>query len=696
MADIYEFSKSNMPQSIESETPFLEKNYSYINDLNSGVYSSSLSLVTIDMSSIYNSQSLFSPEDAYIVIPVTMVSAYTSNNSSGTLVAPSASQSPWAVHSLKSFHHLIHSAELVCDSKTLHQNQSYLGNYINFKLLSGMSQSDLKNLGPTLGMGDTLDNFESMKWNAQSTVSSSTNVAYPGTDKTSFTLNSSLAAGLSNNTPLPMFSTSQSSNLVFITSQTGATNSNVTVTLTAANAAIVVGQTVTGQGIPPLTTVSAITTTTLTLSQAATSTVAATLLSFYTSGTSIQSISGIGNNGDMATQGAEFNGTYNQGLFSRIKKYADVSNSSGINTQSFFGPSASTGSACSTLLTETQVQNEFRAYSKILNTNYMVTYDSAIIRLKDLFPACDSIGLIKKWNATIRLYVNTGSVASIIQNGGYVITSGSTNNFSNVCPLIQSSLLSTPSTACGIVSSLCIGKTLSTSLFGGVNLANSGASHPISNVRLYYPMIKLKPTLLLPYLNANRAKKVVYTDVLYSSINNITSGSTTSTIVQAGVCNLKGLLILPFISSSVYNSVATSITGTTTLAQWQSPTDSCPNSNGPLSLTNIQVTVAGVNILATPLTSTYDNFLQQVSIYDKVAGTDLGISSGLISQTHWENAYRVYFVNLERCADSDNLNPRNIQVTFTNSTNTTLDIMFFTEYYKSCTIDCEQGSVQMD
>ena len=65
-----------------------------------------------------------------------------------------------------------------------------------------------------------------------------------------------------------------------VTSSTAATHSSTSVTLSAPNSAIAVGQTVSGSGIPPGTTVTAINYPTVTLSAAATSTLGATSLSF--------------------------------------------------------------------------------------------------------------------------------------------------------------------------------------------------------------------------------------------------------------------------------------------------------------------------------------------------------------------------------------------------------------------------------
>ena len=57
-----------------------------------------------------------------------------------------------------------------------------------------------------------------------------------------------------------------------------------------------------------------------------------------------------------------------------------------------------------------------------------------------------------------------------------------------------------------------------------------------------------------------------------------------------------------------------------------------------------------------------------------------GVSTGLISQGYWENN-KWYFVNLERGNIPDQLQSRNINVSFTkNSNNVAIDLLIFTFY----------------
>ena len=93
----------NISQSENEYSPFQDKQFGtqYINDLNSGVYANvNQSLVTIDVSQLYNSQKFTDLSDMFILVPVVMTFALSTSANNGTLVAPTAGTS--ALLSLKS------------------------------------------------------------------------------------------------------------------------------------------------------------------------------------------------------------------------------------------------------------------------------------------------------------------------------------------------------------------------------------------------------------------------------------------------------------------------------------------------------------------------------------------------------------------------------------------------------------------
>jgi len=99
----------------------------------------------------------------------------------------------------------------------------------------------------------------------------------------------------------------------------------------------------------------------------------------------------------------------------------------------------------------------------------------------------------------------------------------------------------------------------------------------------------------------------------------------------------------------------------------------------PLSLTYLQVSIGGQNILNSTLNMTYENFLKQVNLAEQLTSSDFGASTGLISQGYWESS-KWYFVNVERGNIADQLQPRNINVIFNNNRNVPIDVIIFTFY----------------
>jgi hypothetical protein len=693
-----------MPQGVDTETPFTSKQWNYINDINGGVYqnSSGLSLVQFDLSSIYNSTQLIDPSSMFMAIPITYVSAY----SSGSLVAPTAGS--YASTALKSgYFQLLHGCDLQVNGKTLEQFIPNLNSYVSFKMMSQMSQDDLKTMGPSLGMGELIDNWESMIFNG-SAISRATGT-FPSAVATQGNGN-----GLTNNLPYPISNVQYSVVCSTIVTAGAATLAQTIV----ANTAIKAGMLVQGNGISPNTFVANISGTTLTLTGTTANT---TTNGITTTGTvSNQYLTFLtptgADQGDQAISGVQWSGAYNNGLFSRIKRITDVSVATPVaGSSNLYG--GSSGSQINCISNSTKLANEFKPYYTILNTNYMVWYDVAIIRMQDVLDSMRAMPMMKKWDGVFRAYLNVGQVVSNISDSGAfsnsittpcLVSSGSGNTFTNTCPLIHTAIVNTPRTATSIASGLFIGTPTDTAINASgltINLKNAGASHFLTSCRMYYTQIQLKPEKLDYYISNNRSKKICWTSILNNNFNNIGAGNTFSTLVQSGVSNPRGVLILPFLSTSTGSAItnygATTTDGTTlassitTFAQQLSPFDTAPATTSCASLINLQVSVGGVNVLANIISYGYEEFLQQVSIYEKINGGDFGLSCGLINQSFWEHGYRAYYVDLSRANIADLMTPRNINLSFTNNSLQSLDVQVFIEYFREGVVDVETGIVSV-
>ena len=126
----------------------------------------------------------------------------------------------------------------------------------------------------------------------------------------------------------------------------------------------------------------------------------------------------------------------------------------------------------------------------------------------------------------------------------------------------------------------------------------------------------------------NLNKKVVYRTFVSNQYNNIAAGSSFNQLINSGIVHPTGCLIVPFIGAQTNVGFGNS--------QWKSPFDTCPATTSPCSLTNLQVSVGGSNVLQSTLYYTYENFLEQVNLAEQLTSADFVVNTGLISQGYWE------------------------------------------------------------
>ena len=582
MTDAYEFMKSSNVQ--KPNTPYSSKQWNYVNDINSGVYSNQgQTLIQYDLTSIFNSSRMIDANSMFFLIPITRVAAF----SDGTaIVAPSATTASYAFTALRNNNvNLIHSADISIQGKTIEQQTPFLNKAVDFRMLSEMSRNDIQALGSSLGIAE-LDNPYSTHWNNVTTATAS----YSGN-------------GVCNNEPFSRSTTLNGSEFQQLPVGTYQ-NSNVV----------------------------------------------------------------------------------NTSLSRKVGSVATLNTTQNSNSQNIYG---STASPNVNLMTLSQLQNEFKSTFQLVG-NYMTWHDTIVIRFQDLFQSMKSIPLSRRFDATVRIFVNTGTVDVT------AITPGSNTNglfcnlqsstFTATCPLIVNSIAAAPAgggsavTATHIVAGLYVSR-IPSGTFSGINLSTGGIAHPLSSSRVYYASVELKPQYSLKYIEENRNRKVSYITQTSNIYTNITGSF--STLVQSGVTAVRGLVVLPYVDSSVSASGGFGPGGS-------------PFNDGlshPLSLLNFQVVVGGVNQLQTALSYTFENYIEQVSLYESLIGSELGLSTGLISQPFWD-INRVYFCDLSRSQISDDLTPRTIQLQCLNNNNVPISLLVFVLYEDSFVLDVETGIIK--
>jgi hypothetical protein len=605
-SDAYSFAKSSAPQGVDAYTPYADKQWQYINDINGSVYTPSNTLVQVDMTQIFNSGNFCPTEDLYLAIPIVLQAAWVSD--AGVLQTPTAQHA--SLCSMKTnFAHLVHQIEVVANGKTVSDTQPFCSLYQHFKLASQMSQNDVRQYGPTLGFAPAgLDNERSVQWAPLGQAVGSVGQA---------------GRGLINNSPFGV----------------------------------------------------------------------ATLATDY------QSSAGLQNSGSI-----------NTALTQRATRLVDATattSGTGNTFSNLFGTSTAAAGAAGFIMSPTQLANEGKGYYSIVG-NSMVWQDVAIIPLKHLCDCIDKMGLVKKLDMVLRLYLNTGTLGvAVAATAGTSTTFGAvtSNTFVNTVPFSinfpasasASAGAPTTGTACSrLVCALSIARSNGLTIPAVAGTATlPSVSHYLQSVRCYYSLVKLEPSRALAYIEENRAKQVVYENILFNQYNSIPAGGTFSQLVQSGIKNPLGICMIPLISGTT----VVNLTGPVTLAsltsgeQFQSPYDMCPGTFAPISLTNLQCALGGVNMLQSSLYYTWENFLEQVALAESLTSTDMGIGTGLISQSWWE-MNRVYYVDLARGREADKASMRNLTISFNNNSLVPITLMVFTVYLDKLVVDVETGAVR--
>ena len=396
-------------------------------------------------------------------------------------------------------------------------------------------------------------------------------------------------------------------------------------------------------------------------------------------------------------------GAVNKSLQRRASRIVDTTGVGATSYNKIYG--AGNGASGLALMNVTQLNEEFKP-NYTVTSNIMTWHDLAVIPLKYLCDVIDKMGLVKKLDMILRIYFNTGSLTCAVANPNTVnlqlgAFTGST--FANTCPISVNALVGlsadggVPALTSSIVAGVFIARPPITSISAGggasVNF-NLATSHSMPSCRTYYSLIKLAPAQMESYVLANREKQVVYEDFIYNQYSGIGSGSTFSQLVQSGVKNPLQVIIIPFIGPNTLTGAAGS--ATVGFEQWQSPYDQTGGGGNfsPISLSNLQVALGGVNVLNSTLSYTFENFMEQVGLAETLTSTDFGVGTGVINQAWWETCGPVYVVDLARGRDADKASMRNLTVSFKNNSNAILSLMIFTVYLDRIILDVETGAVR--
>ena len=196
----------------------------------------------------------------------------------------------------------------------------------------------------------------------------------------------------------------------------------------------------------------------------------------------------------------------------------------------------------------------------------------------------------------------------------------------------------------------------------------------------------MEPQHAIASNKSNTNRKVIYRTFVTNNYPPVAALGSFNQLINSGIVHPTGVLIVPFLAP------VTGTSGGLGDSQWKSPFDTCPCTTSPVSLSNLQVSVGGLNVLQFTLQYGYEHFLEQLNLAEKLTSSDFGISTGSINEYYWENS-KWYYVNVERGNAADKLNSRNINVSFANNSNVPIEVMVFIFYSDEITIDVKTGLV---
>ena len=322
-----------------------------------------------------------------------------------------------------------------------------------------------------------------------------------------------------------------------------------------------------------------------------------------------------------------------------------------------------------------------------LVVNYYIIATIPLNILSDLFA---KMPLVKGVYLKITLNLNAGcSTNFTIGGAGTTFTSVTSSSQNGVVPYMISPL--------GVGNGFnAVGTTPCTAAQLSIGVARNAFSgttytHPtLTQCRLYACLYDLSPAAETMYLSKLPSKVIKYNDFLSFQTLGVGAGSNFSQVLTNGVSRLRKLVGITQVASG------SNFAGTAgTIAPMNSPFTSAPATCTGQAVTNFNVLVSGVQLYAQNYNYGVEHFLQELRKVNSInGGSQLGLSSGLLSQTDFENGYRFITADLSRKPSEaiDNIS-KSVQVIGTNAGLYPVDIFWFVFYEREIEIDIQTGSL---
>ena len=231
----------------------------------------------------------------------------------------------------------------------------------------------------------------------------------------------------------------------------------------------------------------------------------------------------------------------------------------------------------------------------------------------------------------------------LLNAAGNAFTSVTSSSQNGVVPYI----LSPCTTTQGLNAA---GATACTSMMLSIGVARNSFSgitynHPtVSSGRLYACLYDLSPSCETMYLSKMPTKVVKYQDFMSFQTLSVASYASFSQVLTNIISRVRKIIGIPQIAANFNFACAAG-----TIDPMNSPFSSSPATSTGQAITNFNVLLSGVQLYAQNYNFSIEHFYQELrKINSTNGGSTIGMSSGLLSQTDFENAYRFITADLSR------------------------------------------------
>jgi len=312
---------------------------------------------------------------------------------------------------------------------------------------------------------------------------------------------------------------------------------------------------------------------------------------------------------------------------------------------------------------------------------YMATIPLAI--LHDFF---QKLPIVRGAKLKIILRLNTGVSVNLTTTANtYVsVNAGTLIPKSNV-PFMLSPIGDNANNGTGIYNTT--GANAATGLTASINIGGFASSCQF--VACQYD---LTPEAEEKYFSSPE-RVINFNDYTYYLVSNVAAGATINNLIASSLTRIRDIMIFPVLSSSANSTLG--------YDAMKSPFSSCPATVCPFSkITNFQIQVSGRPVFATPINYGYEEFLHNFRSSQSINGGSLksiGMSSGCIDKTMWENGYGIYYVDLSHTESEDTDNQaKSITFIGKNESKAVIDYHILIHYEKSIKINVSNGAIVRD